>query len=60
MSRQFLHAYLKAQELHKSIHKLTKAFEEDSTDEQILKRLSDSESLLIEIKLLLANKKGLN
>lgn len=49
MSRQFLHAYLKAQDLHRQVHKLTKAFEEDSTDEQILKRLTDAQALLTEI-----------
>ncbi|NJN89540.1 MAG: hypothetical protein HC878_03610 [Leptolyngbyaceae cyanobacterium SL_5_14] len=38
-SRNHLHAYFRLQESHRLLHKALKAFEEDSSDEEILKRV---------------------
>ncbi len=48
-ARRFLTAYLKAQELHKEVHRLTKAFETNGTDTEITNRLETVDSLLEEI-----------
>lgn len=52
--RRHLTAYLRSQDLHKQIHRVTKAFEENSTDEEILQRLTDAQALLDHILELLA------
>lgn len=41
-----LHAYLKAQAAHKVVHKLTQAFEQDSSDAEITSRLAEAQRLL--------------
>jgi hypothetical protein len=53
MSREFLHAYLKAQAAHRSMHRLCKAFEIDSSDTQILSHLAIAQALLEEIQTLM-------
>jgi len=53
MSRNHLHAYLRAQDLHRQIHKLTKAFESDASDAEILRQLKESQTLLNQITKLL-------
>lgn len=50
MSREFLHAYLKAQAAHKALHRLTKSFEEDLPNQVILARLEATEQLLEEVR----------
>lgn len=59
MSREFLHAYFKAQAAHKSLHRLTKSFEEELPDQVILDgspnraehdRLEAVERLLAEVR----------
>lgn len=44
--RRYLTAYLRSQDLHKQIHKVTRAFEEDATDVEILRRLDEAQTLL--------------
>jgi hypothetical protein len=44
--RRYLTAYLRSQDLHKQIHRLTKAFEEESTDAEIIRRLAEAQELL--------------
>ncbi|MBD2019244.1 hypothetical protein H6F43_03485 [Leptolyngbya sp. FACHB-36] len=46
MSREFLHAYLRSQEAHKAIHQLTKAFEADATDAELMRQLGEVQRLL--------------
>ena len=53
--RDMLHAYLRSQEAHKELHKVTKSFEEDSSDEEILKRISAVQRLLNEAARLITN-----
>lgn len=50
MSRHFLWAYLKAQEAHKELHRLTKSFEEDLPDAVLEERLTRIEALLSEVR----------
>jgi hypothetical protein len=47
--RRYLTAYLRTQDLHKQLHRCTKAFEENFTDAEILSRLHSAQSLLTEI-----------
>lgn len=51
--RRYLIAYLRAQDLHKQIHKLTKSFESDATDREIWRQLDESQDLFNQIKELL-------
>lgn len=51
--RRYLLAYLRSQDLHKQIHKLTKAFETDASDREIWRQLEESQDLLNQIKELL-------
>lgn len=44
--REFLRAYLRAQDAHKALHKLTKAFEEDASTEEIQHKLAEVYRLL--------------
>lgn len=47
--RRHLTAYLQTQELHRQIHRCTRAFEEQSTDDEIKSRLIAAQALLEEI-----------
>jgi len=38
--RKVMRSYNKAQELHKAVHRLTKGFEEDATDEELTARIN--------------------
>lgn len=40
--RRYLKAYLRAQDAHRAVHKLTKAFETDASDEEIQRQLGET------------------
>ena len=52
-TRAMLHAYLRSQAAHKIIHKITQAFEQDSSDVEILKRIEAAQQLLEEAEQLI-------
>ncbi|MBD2089244.1 hypothetical protein H6F67_05190 [Microcoleus sp. FACHB-1515] len=52
--RRHLRAYLRAQDLHRQIHKLTRAFEQDASDEEIKRQLEQASALLREVQSLLS------
>jgi hypothetical protein len=54
--RSMLHAYLRSQEAHKELHQVTKGFEQDSSDEELLKRISAVQRLLNEAARLITGK----
>jgi hypothetical protein len=41
-NRSHLRAYFRLQEAHRLLHKALKAFEEDSSDQEILKRIESA------------------
>ena len=51
--RRHLRAYLRAQDLHRQIHRITKAFEQDATDEEIKRQVEQASTLLREMQFLL-------
>lgn len=46
MARDFLHAYLRSQDAHKELHKLTKAFETDATTDELKRQLAEVQRLI--------------
>jgi hypothetical protein len=58
MARDFLTAYLRTQEAHKAVHRLTRAFEAGATDDEIRRLATEARAAIAEVHQLISKVTG--